>query len=223
MPSGKTHLAVGIGTALAMGSAITLDSNFATKLALTTAICVVGALAPDLDIDNNELEEMSRTHTGSFARRARGIARDSDHLDRVAAWTFGTLFRMIGEVVSRLLEALAWCIQRVTTHRGMTHSFLAWSFTTAVALFLSQRYDGSIWWGLCWSAGYASHILSDAMTWSGIKPWQPWNERRAWLVPKPLRFRVGTWRDTVLRVVSPFVGLGVLLWQQRVLELWPKF
>ena len=223
MPSGKTHLALGIGTAFAMGGAITFDHDFWWKLGLTTAICVVGALSPDLDIDNNELEEMSRTHTGSFARRARGVARNSDGFDKITAWTLGTISGLIGEIVSRVLEVLAWMIQRVTTHRGLTHSFLAWSFTTALALFFSQQYDSSIWWGLCWSAGYASHILSDSLTWSGIKPWQPWSERRFWAVPKPLRFRVGTWRDTVLRIASPFAGLAVLISQHRVLDVWQNW
>lgn len=223
MPSGKTHLALGIGTSLALGSVIAFDRDFWWKLALSSAICVVGALSPDLDIDNNELEEMSRTQTGSFARRARHVARDSDRFDKITAWTFGTLFGLVGEIVSRVLEALAWIIQRVTTHRGITHSFLAWSFTSALALFFSQNFDGSIWWGVCWSAGYASHLFSDSMTWSGIKPWQPWSERRFWIVPRPLRFRVGTWRDTVLRLVSPFVGFAVLLSQHRVLDVWLKW
>ncbi|WP_269228013.1 metal-dependent hydrolase, partial [Escherichia coli] len=141
MPSGKTHLAIGIGASLALGSCITFNHDFWWKLGLTSAICIIGALSPDLDIDNNELEEMSRTHTGRFARRARNVARDSDLFDKVTAWTFGSVFGLIGEIVSRILEALAWIIQRLTTHRGLTHSFLAWSFTTAVALFFSQRYD----------------------------------------------------------------------------------
>lgn len=220
MPSGKTHLAIGIGTSLALGSAVTFDRDFWWKIALSTAICVVGALSPDLDIDNNELEEMSRTQTGRFARRARNIARDSDGFDKVTAWTFGAVLHLLGEIVSRVLEVLAWMIQRVTTHRGMTHTLLAWSCTTAVALWFSQRFDGSIWWGICWSAGYASHLISDSWTWSGVRFLLPFSERRIWFAPRFLRFRVGTWRDAVLRIASPFIGMAILLWQHRVLDVW---
>jgi membrane-bound metal-dependent hydrolase YbcI (DUF457 family) len=110
-------------------------------------------------------------------------------------------------------------IQRVTVHRGLTHSILALVVTTGVALGLSWTASQSAWWGIVWGAGYASHLVSDAWTWSGVRFGLPFSERRCWLLPRLLRFRVGTWRDTVLRVTSPFVGGAILLWQSGLLEV----
>jgi inner membrane protein len=219
MPGGKTHLAIGVGTALALGSVLPLDEDFWWKLAATVGVCSVAALAPDLDIDDNELEEMSRDRAWSVARHLKHVARNSDSLDRVVATGVGAVLVLLGELVSRVLETLAWLIQRVTTHRGMTHSLLCALFTTSLALYASYSYvRGDIWWGLAWGVGYLSHLIADSWTWSGVRFLLPFSNRHFWLVPRLLRFRVGTWRDTLLRVVSPFIGAMVLLLQHRVLD-----
>lgn len=219
MPGGKTHLAIGVGTALAIGSALPLDSSLPLMLGATVVVCGIGALAPDLDIDNNELEEMARHQGRDMSRWMRNTARDSDGLDKIAAAGVGTVVAVTGEGVSRGMEGLAWMIQRVTTHRGLTHSLLALLFTSSLAMYLSTIWSShGAWWGLCWGAGYASHLISDSWTWSGVRWLQPFSDRRFWLVPRFLRFRVGTWRDTALRYISPFVGLAIWIWQSRVLD-----
>ena len=188
-------------------------------IGLSVVVCAIGALAPDLDIDQNELEETGRESGRDVSRWMRNTARDSDSLDKIAARGIGGAFLLIGEGISRAVEALAWLIQRVTTHRGLTHSLLALLLTTALAFYLSNIWGShGVWWGWCWGAGYASHLISDSWTWSGVRFLQPFSDRHFWLVPRLLRFRVGTWRDTLLRWISPFAGLAIFLWQSRVLD-----
>ena len=218
MPGGKTHLAIGVGTALALGSRLALDNTFPAMIGWTVVLCSVAALAPDLDIDNNELEETSRDEGRNISRWMRSTARDSDKLDKIAAASAGMAINATGEVASRSVEGLSWLVQRVTTHRGLTHSLLAFAITTALALAASWTWSQSVWWGAVWGAGYASHLISDSWTWSGVRFLQPFSQRRFWLAPRFLRFRVGTWRDVVLRLVSPFAGLAILLWQSPILQ-----
>ncbi len=213
-------MAIGVGTALALCAALPLDKSFPTLCGLSVVICSIGALAPDLDIDQNELEETGRESGRDLSRLMRRSARGSNDATRIAAVGIGIVFLVIGEFISRVVEALAWLIQRVTTHRGMTHSLLALAFTTALAMVLSQKFGShSVWWGLCWGAGYTSHLISDSWTWSGVRFLQPFSERHFWLAPRFLRFRVGTWRDTLLRWIAPFAGLAVFIWQSRVLDI----
>lgn len=218
MPGGKTHLAIGVGVGLAMGSRLPFDNYFPLLLGLTVTWCSVAALAPDLDIDNNELEETARDEGRNVSRWMKNTARDSDALDKAAAAGAGLAIKTTGEIASRSVEGLAWLVQRVTTHRGLTHSILALAMTTSLASAASQAWFQTAWWGLVWGAGYTSHLISDAWTWSGVRFLLPFSQRRFWLAPRGLRFRVGTWRDTLLRVTSPLIGLAVLLWQSPILQ-----
>jgi inner membrane protein len=217
MPGGKTHLAIGVGVGLALGSRLPLDNTFPVMLGLTVVLCSVAALTPDLDIDDNELEETTRDQGRNLSRWMRNTARDSDSLDKIAARGVGATLSALGEITSRLVEGLSWLVQRVTTHRGLTHSVLALAVTTGLASAAMGAWFGSVWWGAVWGAGYASHLISDAWTWSGVRFLLPFTQRRFWLAPRFLRFRVGTWRDTVLRIVSPFAGLAILLWQSPII------
>ena len=213
MPGGKTHMAIGVGVGLALGAKLVVSTAFPWQLGLTVALAALGSLAPDLDIADNELEELGRNEAGLAARRIRRIGRRGGSFLGFIAAGIALLVRAVGEVISRLVEAIAWMIQRLTTHRGLTHSLLVAFVITLIALNLSifLTPNQTAWWGVAWSAGYLSHIAADALTFSGIKLLQPWSERRFWLAPRPLRFRVGTWPDAMLGTIAPPIGLLILL------------
>src|ERR687885_1881182 len=80
MPGGKTHMAIGIGVGLAMGAAIPITVSFPWQLGLTIAFATIGALAPDLDIADNELEELGRNEGRFVARRLRRGGRRGGEL-----------------------------------------------------------------------------------------------------------------------------------------------
>ncbi len=220
VPGGKTHMAIGIGTGLALGAALPLSPAFPWQLGLTVALTTLGGLAPDLDIADNELEELGRNEGGKAARRLRRASRRGGCLLESVAVAVGLLVLMVGEIVSRLVETIAWLIQRVTTHRGLTHSLVIAVIVALVSVNLSVALSPArnAWWGIAWSAGYLSHLASDALTVSGLKLLQPWSQQRYWLAPRMFRFRVGTWPDALLGTIAPAVGLLLLLLGHGLLD-----
>jgi membrane-bound metal-dependent hydrolase YbcI (DUF457 family) len=213
-------MAIGIGTGLALGAALPLSPAFPWQLGLTVTLTTLGALAPDLDIADNELEELGRNEGSKAARRLRRAGRRGGCLLEVVAFAVGLFARAVGEIVSRLVEIVAWLIQRVTTHRGLTHSLVIAVIVALVSgnLSVALTPTHTAWWGIAWSVGYLSHLASDALTISGLKLLQPWSQRRYWLAPRIFRFRVGAWPDALLGTIAPAVGLLALLLGHGLLD-----
>lgn len=63
-------------------------------------------------------------------------------------------------------------------------------------------------WALCFGLGMASHLVSDALTHSGIQPMLPFARFRVRLLPKFLRSRYDGYLDGLLRAGS-LLALGV--------------
>ena len=206
-------MAIGVGVGLAMSAALPISLAFPWQLGLTVALATVGALAPDLDIADNELEELGRNEGRQAARRLRRVGRNAGCAWAIITRVAGAIISIAGEIISRLVEVIAWAIQRVTTHRGLTHSLAITIVLAAASIVLSAVFtsDRDPWWGLAWSAGWISHLAADALTLSGLKLLQPWSQQRFWLAPRPLRFRVGTWPDSLLGALAPVAGLLLLL------------
>lgn len=213
MPGGKTHMAIGIGVGLALSSVLPITVAFPWQLGLTLALTTVGALAPDLDIADNELEELGRNEGRQIARRLQRAGRRQGCVLRLLMGTAGAITWLIGEIISRMLEAIAFLIQQVTTHRGLTHSLIITVLIVAGSVTLSSVLtpDHTRWWGVAWSAGWISHLAADGLTLSGLRLLQPWSDRRFWFAPRLFRFRVGTWPDALLGAIAPIIGLMILL------------
>jgi len=115
-------------------------------------------------------------------------------------------------------------------HRGVSHSVimaaaisLAFGFLLELLnrqpLALGDREfsvpDAAIWpWYLCFLAGILSHLLSDAMTYGGIRPLLPFSQAKFWLLPRFLRSRYDGYLDTLLRwlamtVIALFIALRI--------------
>lgn len=54
-------------------------------------------------------------------------------------------------------------------------------------------------WTLAFVAGFASHVISDALTHAGVRPLLPFSDVRIWLLPKLLRGRSSGPLDTFVR------------------------
>jgi membrane-bound metal-dependent hydrolase YbcI (DUF457 family) len=213
MPSGKTHMAIGVGVGLGLGALLPNELNLLWKLGATVALTTIGALAPDLDIADNELEEMGRSEGRQAARRIWRRRRRSSFIGDVILSVGGAIAWIVGEVISRLVEVVAWMIQRVTTHRGLTHSLIAMILVAVASIYVSVFFTSTrnTWWGIAFAAGWLSHLVADGLTFSGLRLLQPFSKARFWFAPRPLRFRVGTWPDAMLAMIAPFIGFIVLL------------
>ncbi len=220
MPSGKTHMAIGVGVGLGLGALLPGELNLLWKLGATVALATIGALAPDLDIADNELEEMGRSEGRQTARRMWRRRRRTGCIGDFFLTLGGMVAWIVGETISRLIEIVAWLIQRVTTHRGLTHSLVATLFIVAASISISLYFTSTrnTWWGIAFAAGWISHLVADGLTFSGLRLLHPFSNIRFWFLPRPLRFRVGTWPDAMIGMFAPFVGFIMLLLGHGLLD-----
>ena len=87
-------------------------------------------------------------------------------------------------VATRLTSA---AVRRVTTHRSGTHWLATCLVLTGMIYFFWPSL--AIWFFI----GYASHLLLDMMTISGVKVFRPFSSRTYYLLPKFMRVRTGGW------------------------------
>lgn len=65
--------------------------------------------------------------------------------------------------ISRLLFPVSWLISWVVSHRGVLHSIFP-----IIGLYFLFEYLGFNYIGIAISIGYLSHLIGDALTYSGI-------------------------------------------------------
>jgi membrane-bound metal-dependent hydrolase YbcI (DUF457 family) len=106
-------------------------------------------------------------------------------------------------------------------HRGVSHSIFVAAlasigFGVGLILLAQQTYDVFGWamtvpdeairpWFLCFLGGVLTHLVSDAMTHSGIQPLLPLSRVKLRLLPKFLRSRYDGYLDTLLRFAAMVV------------------
>jgi len=110
--------------------------------------------------------------------------------------------------ISKKVPLISQIIAFFTSHRGFTHSIsgiIAATVTfTAIALFFSLP----LVWVVGFMVGYVLHILGDAMTVSGVKVCCGY---KIYLVPKALRFRVGSDKEKIyFAIFSALISLETL-------------
>ena len=103
----------------------------------------------------------------------------------------------------------AQIIHRTWGHRGLLHSPLGLCFAALGAVLLALCGFGlpalALW------LGYASHLVADASTKSGIPGWPNRQNRRLWLLPLKWRFTTGSWAEEALLPLLGMVVLALLL------------
>jgi inner membrane protein len=97
-------------------------------------------------------------------------------------------------------------IHRTWGHRGLLHSPLGLLLAACAAGILALLGYGLP--ALALLLGYASHLVADACTRSGIPGWPNRADRRIYLLPYPLRFVTGSAAEETL---IPLLALSVLL------------
>ncbi len=111
-----------------------------------------------------------------------------------------------------LMLAARWLNKRYG-HRGALHSLRGWGIAALLAcplLFIDLE-GGSglaLWSGLV--LGYASHLLGDGLTRSGIPLLYP-NPRRVHLLPRSLRLLTGSIAEDGAMILLGAAALGLLL------------
>lgn len=103
---------------------------------------------------------------------------------------------------------LAFYLERKFGHRTITHSFVGTAIFAALCLpLLLWPHLHSFYWALL--AGYASHLLADASTKSGVP--LAWPNRRAWVFPGNDQFRIKTGSAAEIGVLLFFLLVGMAM------------
>lgn len=196
-----TYVGHTVGGALAACLAIKTASPVQGALVGMVAAALLGGLAPDLD---HHASFLSRRLW--FVRAAMGLllsnpltwflAGGGDNLGKKRQW--------------RLWRGRAK-VRRMLGHRQITHTLVglaagtafwavaAWGLwllaarhTPALAAWMGGSGGLRAWvWATTygWALGWASHILLDAMTISGVPLFLPFSSQRVWALPPVLRVR----------------------------------
>lgn len=108
-------------------------------------------------------------------------------------------------------------------HRGISHSvFVGAALALGLYLVLELAVAQFSWfqlsemqiqvWTLAFAAGFLSHIVSDACTYAGVRPFLPASNTRYWVLPKRMRGKSSGVIDTVARFIAMLL-LIVSLWR----------
>jgi membrane-bound metal-dependent hydrolase YbcI (DUF457 family) len=133
------------------------------------------------------------------------------------------LLGMAGAVVPDYLD-LRSDLRGVLAHRGLSHSILIAGLSIVLVWLLLgalSRLDDPAWaldsslivpLTTAFGVGVASHLILDACTPRGIRPFLPLSQWRLWLLPKPFRIGTGGTVDDMigLAAFAGAVAVGVL-------------
>ncbi len=189
---GRTHATV--AATLGLGLGLALDATGNGWLA-GTVLAGVGGLLPDIDEPKSLIGHSPRI----LARGATGKSRRGS-LPRV-------LIRVLGELLTGIVQALATVVRELTGHRGATH----WLLTALVVALPAIAFLGPHA-GLCLAVGYLSHLALDMLTRSGIPLLGPFSKRRLHLLPKPFRVRTGGPLDHFVQFAAGLAYVALLAW-----------
>jgi membrane-bound metal-dependent hydrolase YbcI (DUF457 family) len=216
---GRDHALSGAVAGLAV-------AEFGLHLSLVPALTLAGfaaafAALPDLDTEHSCAARSLGFMSGGFAFLAGKVSGGHRH---------GT-HSILGVAV---FTALAWaaCLFRHAEHgriRFVLAAFLALAFAAGLRALRAGGHFADLlaiagavfaaWhgWGLALvplacGLGCAAHLAGDALTVEGIPLFWPFTLRHYRLLPSPLAFVTGTWRENCVVAPALVLALGWLAW-----------
>ncbi len=155
--TGKTHIAIGVATGLALGKGLPLEK----QLIIVTA-AVVGSLAPDLDHPNGALnQKLLKVNNNFFRLLMYGLCS--------VAFLYLYLYKNLDLFLPISIITL---VVGVSGHRSFTHSIIGTlAFGFIAKAIGAELNEGLIYEGFI--AGYISHLVADFFTPKGIKLFFP--------------------------------------------------
>lgn len=185
---GKTHLAVGLASGLGV---IYLSKDVSwVEVALTLALAGGAALVPDMDAESSMINNFFFSKVG---KQARSFAWAAIGLLLILIQFFLPHTPMWVMLLGIFFIAVAFA-----PHRGLTHSLLMTIYVWLVAHMAAPELATAI------TVGYASHLIADMLTVSGIPLlWPlPWKFSVSQL---GIKIKTGSWVDTSLG----YLGYGL--------------
>lgn len=189
--TGKTHIAIGIATALTLSKEQPIENKIIIVLA-----SIIGSLAPDIDHPRAQLNQ-------KLLRFKNNLFKMIFYLS--FAGLFVTIYYRHDKEVF-LLAGLAFFLIGVSGHRGFTHSLLGFLAANILVKLLSSKYGlESIYIGF--STGYAMHLLADYFNPRGIKLFYPIDIN----VSAPLTIKTGKSSEKIIFMLTSFYSMALLM------------
>lgn len=99
-------------------------------------------------------------------------------------------------------------ISSFTTHRGVTHRFLAPFIVTGISLPIFYYFPAYSYLIPVIFISYLGHLIGDGFTLGGLKRfYYPFSKKTVWFLPKFLRFRTGSFIENILLMIFSFSAL----------------
>lgn len=105
---------------------------------------------------------------------------------------------------------VGYVVRGVVSHRGPMHS---WAALYALTMLIGLPLGAYAGWQAAFalSLGYASHLLLDMCTVTGLRVWWPFSARTRWAVPKFLRVVTGQEWEGAYTMALGALTLGLLV------------
>lgn len=189
--TGNTHAAIGAATG--MGMVYVTGADTWTDILISVGLACFAALLPDLDAENSKLQNVLIPKMSPKFRKAVFFA---------VAFLLILVHLMIPEMPFYvILIALFLFVAVALPHRSITHSALMIAYVGWTVNLISPE------WMWVFVAGYASHLIADMLTVSGIPLFWPIKQKFS-LSQIGIRIKTGTIVDRGVGYLA--IGLLVL-------------
>ncbi|MFC1649164.1 metal-dependent hydrolase [Patescibacteria group bacterium] len=174
--TGISHLIIGGSISVATLSLATDDP---VQLIMGTAIGTTASILPDIDAENSlfqvavDLKYPKATNT-IISRYRRNFIEDVLYM----------LLSTIEIAIRVVIVSLIGILKSFTKHRGSIHSLTAMAIFALVGIAISYIFQVDYIYSIVFAIGYTTHLLSDALTVSGVKLFSPFSKRIINLLPK---------------------------------------
>ncbi|MCR2043174.1 metal-dependent hydrolase [Anaerosalibacter massiliensis] len=189
--TGKTHMAVGIATGLALSTGKPLRE----QLILLTA-SAIGSLVPDLDHPKSKLNQRILV----FKNRIFKVL--SYLIIGVGLIYLGSALE---DIVFKIL-GIALMLTGISSHRGFTHSLLGFFLFSSIVQIYSIRFHlNEIYIGF--NIGYILHLVMDFFTPQGIQLFFPLTES----ISSPITIKTNGEGENLIFIGSSFYSIYFLV------------
>ncbi len=191
------------GAAVAAPTILYLTQGSIGAVIVSVPIATLGSMLPDIDTRHFPLQ-------GEVWRGWKRLAKTARERG-VLGMPFALAALLVGLVMAGCLGALSWLVRRVVAHRGFTHTIFCAAIIGIIATWASLRLVGSWVPGVALAIGYASHLVTDAMTYRGVDPFRPLTSFTIHVLPPGLRFGNGGVREGIAVftiVVAAILGIA---------------
>jgi membrane-bound metal-dependent hydrolase YbcI (DUF457 family) len=191
------------GAAVAAPALLYLTRGSIGAVVVGVPIATLGAMLPDIDTRRFPLQ-------GEVWRAWKRLAKTARSRGPLGM-PFALAAILVGALMAGALGALSWLVRRVVSHRGFTHTVFCTAIIGVAATWASLRLVGSWVPGVALAIGYASHLVTDAMTYRGVDAFEPLIPLTVHLLPPGLRFGNGGAREGIAVfaiVVAAILGIA---------------